>query len=227
MRLLIYLFCFIYLPIAAQVKSEYGVYLIEEEEFFKKQVEANPSHQIVDLMENKSLFFDIRYATENNFTNAVIYPKEGAFARLKVAKALFQANQEFNNMGLAIKVFDAYRPYDATVKFYEIYKDTTYVASPYSGSRHNRACAIDLTLVDMQSGEEVQMPTTYDDFTEKAHPDYMELDEVILANRKLLIDVMKKYGFEVYPSEWWHFDFQGWEEYPILNLSFETLNNVK
>lgn len=190
-------------------------------------VEADANYKMISLTEaGKNLKFDIRYATQNNFTKKVIYPEAAAFARKPVAKALIKANDSLLSLGYRIKVFDAYRPYQATVKFYEVYPDTDFVADPKFGSRHNRGCAIDLTLVDAKTGLEIKMPTPYDDFTKKAHPDYADLPNEIIQNRDLLINTMKHFGFTVYPSEWWHFDFNGWEKYPLMDFSFEELREV-
>ncbi|GGE31192.1 D-alanyl-D-alanine dipeptidase [Psychroflexus planctonicus] len=197
-------------------------------EDYVADVKKNPDFKMIDLKEfGKNLKFDIRYATKNNFTKTIIYPEAEAFARKPVAEALIKANDSLLKLGYRIKVFDAYRPYQATVKFYEVYPDTDFVADPKFGSRHNRGCAIDLTLVDAKTGLEIKMPTTYDDFTEKAHPDYVDLPEEIIKNRDLLIEVMTNFGFSVYPSEWWHFDYQGWERYPLMDLSFEELQKTK
>ena len=128
-----------------------------------------------------------------------------------------------NAKGLGIKIFDAYRPYKATVKFYEVYHDTTYVASPYRGSRHNRGCALDLTVVDLKTGEELKMPTEFDSFKKEAWPTSVVKDPDIRANRQLLIDAMEKHGFKVNASEWWHYDFIGWKNYEVLDIDFEEL----
>ncbi|MFN2261165.1 MAG: M15 family metallopeptidase, partial [Psychroflexus sp.] len=177
-------------------------------------LKSDEKFKFVNLKTIDGLHFDIHYATTNNFIGKVIYPTADAFARKAVADALQQIQDTLETQNLGLKIFDAYRPYDATVKFYKSVEDTTYVASPYSGSRHNRGCAVDLTLVDLDTGKALEMPTEYDNFTEKAHPDFMDLPQDILDNRKLLIDVMQSHGFKVYPYEWWHFDFVGWEEYP-------------
>lgn len=215
------------MQLIAQTKSKYGVEVIEKFSTHQKLVEEKPKMELIDLRSLSGFYFDIRYATENNFVGEVVYPTADAFARKEVAVALQKANAIFAEKGLAIKIFDAYRPYAATVKFYELVKDTTYVASPYSGSRHNRGCAIDLTLVNIESGVALNMPTAYDSFTEKAHPTYMDLEKEQLENRQLLIDVMESVGFKVYAYEWWHFDFIGWEAYPLMNLSFEELKQSK
>lgn len=223
MRVVLLILFFVSMQLNAQTKSEYGVEVIEDVSTYQVQVEENPKMQLVNLKDLKGIYFDIRYATKNNFVGEVVYPSPDAFARKQVAEALQKANSIFAKKGLAIKIFDAYRPYSATVQFYELVEDTTYVASPYSGSRHNRGCAVDLTLVDKETGEDLNMPTSYDHFTEKAHPTFMDLEEEQINNRQLLIEVMESVGFKVYPYEWWHFDFIGWKDYPLMNLSFEEL----
>jgi D-alanyl-D-alanine dipeptidase len=171
------------------------------------------------------ILLDIRYATTNNFTGEQIYNQPKAFARKPVAAALKNAQEEFNKQGIGIKVFDAYRPYAATVKFYEVYHDTTYVASPYRGSRHNRGCAIDMTIVDLKTGKELEMSTEYDSFRKEAWPTTPVKDPVIKKNRDLIIRVMEKHGFKVNASEWWHFDFVGWQKFEVMDIAFEELND--
>lgn len=227
MRVVLLILLFVSMQLSAQTKSEYGVEVIEDVSTYREQVEENPKMQLVSLKDLEGIYFDIRYATKNNFVGEIVYPTADAFARKQVAEALQKANSIFAKKGLAIKIFDAYRPYAATVQFYELVEDTTYVASPYSGSRHNRGCAVDLTLVDKETGEDLNMPTSYDHFSEKAHPTFMDLEEEQLKNRQLLIEVMESVGFKVYPYEWWHFDFIGWEDYPLMNLSFEELKQSR
>jgi zinc D-Ala-D-Ala dipeptidase len=191
---------------------------------YEKSVATDPRKELVNLEKYiPGLVLDIRYATSNNFTGEVIYNLPRAYARKPVADALKKAQADFEKLGLGIKVFDAYRPYKATVKFYEVYKDTTYVASPYRGSRHNRGCAVDITLVSLSTGEELRMPTGYDSFKKEAWPSTPMSDPEIRKNRQTLIDVMKQHGFRVNSSEWWHFDFAGWSKYEILDIDFEQL----
>ena len=191
---------------------------------YLETVKADPKKELIDLKALiPNLVLDIRYATTNNFTGEKIYNLAKAYARKPVAGALLQIQQELNKKGLGIKIFDAYRPYKATVKFYEVYHDTTYVASPYRGSRHNRGCALDLTVIDLKTGEELQMPTGYDSFKKEAWPTSEVKDPTILKNRTLLIDVMERHGFKVNGSEWWHFDFIGWKKYEVLDIDFEEL----
>jgi D-alanyl-D-alanine dipeptidase len=166
---------------------------------------------------------DIRYATTNNFAKEKIYSYARAFARKPVAEAVRKAQAELQLKGLGIKIFDAYRPYKATVRFYEVYHDTTYVASPYRGSRHNRGCAIDMTIIDLNTGEELKMPTGYDSFQKAAWPTSPVTDPLVKRNRELIISTMERYGFKVNSSEWWHYDFIGWKNYEVLDIDFEEL----
>jgi D-alanyl-D-alanine dipeptidase len=189
-------------------------------------IQKAPASKLVDLEKViKGVVLDIRYATTNNFTHQVIYPAPKAFARKIVAEALVKIQAELNQKGLGMKIFDAYRPYAVTLKFFEVYPDTTFVASPKKGSKHNRGCAIDLTLIELKSGKELEMPTAFDDFTEKAMHAYMKLTPEALKNRQILREVMSRYGFIPYESEWWHYDFKDWRNYQIMDLSFEELQN--
>ena len=187
-------------------------------------VKLNPEKELIDLEKFiPSLVLDIRYATTNNFTGEKIYTLSKAYARRPVAESLKKIQMELKPQGLGIKIFDAYRPYKATVKFYEVYGDTTYVASPYRGSRHNRGCALDLTLIDLKTGKELKMPTGYDSFSKEAWPTTPVKDPEVRKNRTLLINVMQKHGFRVNSSEWWHFDFIGYKKFEVLDIDFEEL----
>lgn len=201
----------------------YGLKVTTHAEYVRS-VKANPDKELIDLSEYvPGLVLDIRYATTNNFTGEQIYSIAKAYARKPVAKALKEIQADLKKQGLGIKIFDGYRPYKATVKFYEVYRDTTYVASPYRGSRHNRGCALDLTVIELKSGKELQMPTGYDSFKREAWPSTPVRDPEILKNRTLLINVMEKHGFKVNSAEWWHFDFIGWRQYEVLDIDFDEL----
>jgi len=165
---------------------------------------------------------DLKYATTDNFTGKVIYQHGQCFLAHDAALALKEAADEFNKKGYLIKIWDAYRPHSAQFILWEIVPDERYVADPAKGSRHNRGCAVDLTLVDFQ-GNELDMGTGFDDFTEKSHRSYSDLSAVSLQNRRLLQSVMEKHGFVGFEYEWWHFDFQGWEKYPILDIPLDQI----
>jgi D-alanyl-D-alanine dipeptidase len=204
-------------------QNKYGLKATTLEEY-RRSIKSNPDNELVDLERTiPGIVMDIRYATDNNFTGERIYTFAKAYARKPVAEALKKIQAELKTKGLGVKIFDAYRPYRATVKFYEVYRDTTYVASPYRGSRHNRGCALDLTLIDLDSGEELKMPTGYDSFTKAAWPSTPISDPQIKKNRQTLINAMQKHGFRVNSSEWWHFDFIGWKKYDVLDIEFEEL----
>jgi D-alanyl-D-alanine dipeptidase len=217
------LFLFVCFPVLLQAQYKYGLTPVTLQQY-QQQVKNDAEKELVNLANAiPGIVFDIRYATANNFTGEVIYNLPRAYARKPVADALRKAQEEFSKHGVGIKVYDAYRPYSATVKFYEVYRDTTYVASPYKGSRHNRGCAIDMTLVDLKTSEELRMPTEYDSFKKEAWPTTPVKDPVIKKNRELIISVMHKHGFKVNASEWWHFDFNGWQKFEVMDIDFEEL----
>jgi D-alanyl-D-alanine dipeptidase len=217
------LFLFVCFPVLLQAQYKYGLTPATLQQY-QQQVKNDAEKELVNLANAiPGIVFDIRYATANNFTGEVIYNLPRAYARKPVADALKKAQEEFSKHGVGIKVYDAYRPYSATVKFYEVYRDTTYVASPYKGSRHNRGCAIDMTLVDLKTGEELRMPTEYDSFKKEAWPTTPVKDPIVKKNRDLIISVMHKHGFKVNASEWWHFDFNGWQKFEVLDIDFEEL----
>lgn len=218
-------FCFFLLvfPITLLAQNKYGLTPVKLEEY-KQSVKANADNELVNLANHiPGVALDIRYATTNNFTGEQIYTIPRAYARKPVAEALKKIQADLKPKGLGLKIFDGYRPYSATVKFYEVYRDTTYVASPYKGSRHNRGCALDLTLIDLKTGQELEMPTGWDSFKKEAWPSTPVADPKIRANRKLLIDVMEQHGFKVNSSEWWHFDFVGWQKFAVMDIDFEEL----
>ncbi|MCF7796246.1 MAG: M15 family metallopeptidase [Lentisphaeria bacterium] len=176
------------------------------------------SPQVIELRTLISdLLTDIRYATANNFTGQVLYESDSPYLVREAAESLVVVQNELKALGLQLLVFDGYRPLSVQKKMWTVFPDNRYVANPANGSRHNRGCAIDLALAD-SSGNPLEMPTDYDDFTEKAHASYMDLPAQQVANRALLKVVMEKHGFTGLRTEWWHFDFQGWRQYPLLDI---------
>jgi D-alanyl-D-alanine dipeptidase len=162
------------------------------------------------------LVTDVRYATTANFTGRVLYPHDTLWARGCMAQALAEAQRIARTQGYQLKIFDAYRPLSVQRLMWSILPDERYVADPAKGSRHNRGMAVDCTLLDA-SGTEVDMGTPYDDFTERASAFYADLPDHVKANRTRLLDIMTQAGFDVLPTEWWHFDCRGWEQMTILN----------
>lgn len=218
-----YWIIFLLVPVWANAQNKYGLKAMKLEEY-KMSVKANPENELINLADFiPGIALQIGYATTHNFTSKKIYTMARAYARKPVAEALKKIQADLKKQGLELKIFDGYRPYSATVMFYETYHDTTYVASPYKGSRHNRGCALDLTLIDSKTGKELQMPTEWDSFKKEAWPTTPVADPVIRKNRKTLIDAMEKHGFKVNASEWWHFDFVGWQKYAVMDIDFEEL----
>jgi zinc D-Ala-D-Ala dipeptidase len=216
------LFVLLSLPTTAQ--NKYGL-TPTTLEGYKSSLASHPEKELVDIEEFiPDIVLDIRYATANNFTGAKIYNLARAYARKPVAEALKKAQIDFNKLGYSIKIYDAYRPYSATVKFYEIMKgDTMYVANPYKGSRHNRGCALDMTIVDSKTKRELKMPTGYDAMQKEAWPTATISDPEARKNRDTLIAIMEQNGFKVYTTEWWHFDFVGYEKFEVMDIDFEEL----
>ncbi|WP_244139406.1 M15 family metallopeptidase [Mucilaginibacter ginkgonis] len=191
---------------------------------YKEQVKENSNNQLVEIIPAKTgILLDVRYATTNNFMHAVMYPQARAFARLPVYHALLAIQHDLEKQGLGLKIFDGYRPYNITVKFYNMTRDTSFVANPAHGSKHNRGCAIDLTIVDLKTGKEIEMPTGYDSFTKAAAAKFEPVSATAKKNRQLLQDEMTSHGFQILPTEWWHFDFIGWQQYKLLDIPFSQL----
>ena len=165
---------------------------------------------------------DIRYATPNNFMKKAVYPEAKCALRKPVAIALSKAQSELKLVGLSLKVYDCYRPLSVQRKLWEITPDERYVANPEKGSKHNRGAAVDLTMVDT-SGNELEMPSRYDEFTERAHRNYQGGSKKALANRKRLEEVMTRAGFAGLDTEWWHFDYKGWEKYDLEDVSLADI----
>ncbi|MGE5805781.1 MAG: M15 family metallopeptidase [Ignavibacteria bacterium] len=205
-------------------KNNYGLYVVDNLKTYKALIEEDSSRLLIDLEKFiPGIKLDVRYATKNNFFGQAVYEVQKAFLRLSAAKALKKVQQELNKKALGLKIFDAYRPYSVTVKFYEKYPDTNFVASAWKWTLHNRGCAVDLSVIDLKSGEEIEMPTEYDDFTKRAGIHYNNLPEEQIKNRSLLLEVMVQNGFIPQKSEWWHYNFTGWEKYELMDIPFEVL----
>ncbi|HEX5050190.1 MAG TPA: serine hydrolase [Planctomycetota bacterium] len=176
-----------------------------------------------DLVElatlDPTLKFDVRYATDNNFLGTQVYPVAKAKMQRPAAEALLAAHRALAREGFGLCIFDAYRPWSVTKVFFEATPVPLrhFVADPSQGSRHNRGCAVDLTLYSLSTGEVVDMPSGYDEFTERAYPDYPGGTSRQRHCRELLRTAMEAAGFSVYEHEWWHFDFEDWQRYPVGN----------
>jgi D-alanyl-D-alanine dipeptidase len=179
-----------------------------------------PDQQLVEITDIPT---DVRYATSNNFMHTPLYPAARVFLRAPVALALHDVQRDLAARGLGLKIFDGYRPYSVTVRMWEPIKNPDFVADPAKGSRHNRGAAVDLTLIDLKTGAELAMPTPYDDFTPRARRDFNDLPAEVIANRATLREAMTRHGFDPLPSEWWHFDYHGWERFELLDIDLRAL----
>jgi len=182
-----------------------------------------------DLVELKKLDatikLDVRYATANNFAGRAVYTEARAFLQRPAAEALARASKALRAKGYGLAVFDGYRPWFVTKLFWEITPadKKQFVADPSKGSRHNRGCAVDLTLYDLKTGREVSMTGGYDEMSERSHVNYKGGTSEQRRLRDLLRAAMEAEGFAVYEPEWWHYDYKDWRQYPILNLSFSEI----
>jgi serine beta-lactamase-like protein LACTB len=180
---------------------------------------------LVDLATIPGVKFDIRYATDNNFLGTPVYQSAKAYMQRPAAEALGRVHAKLKERGYGLLVYDAYRPWGVTKLFWDATppKLRNFVADPAKGSRHNRGCAVDLTLYDLKTGKPVEMVSGYDEMTDRAFPEYPGGTSRQRWHRDLLRRAMEAEGFSVYEEEWWHFDYQDWRKYPILNLTFEQL----
>jgi D-alanyl-D-alanine dipeptidase len=181
---------------------------------------------LVELVKlDPTIKLDIRYATSNNFLGSPLYTQARAFLQRPAAEALLLAHHELKAQGYGLIIHDGYRPWYVTKIFWDATADDKkiFVADPREGSKHNRGCAVDLSLYDLKSGKEVKMPSGYDEMSDRAYADYAGGTTDERARRSLLRQAMENQGFAVYPQEWWHFDYKDWKRYPILNLKFEDL----
>ena len=210
-----------------QKRNPYNLPIVDNLESYSALVREKRENRLIDLEKYiPGIRLDIRYATPNNFTGTQVYTMPKAYLVKEAAKALKKAQRELRKEGLGFVIYDAYRPYAATFYFREVYHDTTFVASPTTGSIHNRGCAVDLALVDIKSGETLVMPTEFDNFTEKAAADYADLTEEQIANREKLRSIMEKHGFIINSDEWWHYNLKDNKRFPLLDISFEELQNL-
>lgn len=203
-------------------------------ELMKEALAAQPpaedgEFRKTDLVEltklDPTIHLEIRYATTNNFLGTVFYSQARAFMQRPAAEAVARASARLHALGYGLLVHDAYRPWYVTRVFWDATPDDkkVFVADPSKGSRHNRGCAVDLTLYDLKTGKPIEMVSTYDETTSRAYPDYPGGTSLQRWHRALLRAAMEAEGFTVYEAEWWHFDYQDWRKYLIGNVTFEQI----
>ncbi len=191
-------------------------------------VETGPFRgpDLVELTKlDPTIKLDIRYATKNNFLGKAVYKQRRAFLQRPAAEALVRINQSLRKQGYGLVVFDGYRPWSVTKVFWDVTPADRkiFVADPSKGSRHNRGCAVDLSLFDLKTGTPAKMPSEYDEMTERSHINYECATPEARRLRELLRLAMAAEGFAVYEPEWWHYDYKDWKEYPIMNIKFSEI----
>jgi D-alanyl-D-alanine dipeptidase len=221
-------------PVFAQQVSFHITPLRPVQELRAEALQAQPPREqgsfrkpdLVELVQlDPTIKFDIRYATTNNFLGTPVYTQARAFLQRPAAEALVRANRELKPQGYGLIIHDGYRPWYVTKIFWDATPNDQkiFVANPAEGSKHNRGCAVDLSLYDLKTGKEVKMSSGYDEMTDRAYADYPGGTAAERARRGLLRQAMERNGFKVIPTEWWHFDYKDWKQYPILNVKFEDL----
>lgn len=211
-------------PFFAKAQSQ-NITVVKKTKIYSQQVMNDPAHQMIELKQlMPGIVYDLRYSSNKNFTRFKLYPSgELTFMRLQPAKALQKVQQELNKKGLGLKIFDAYRPYSITKQMWDLIKDEKYVANPANGSGHNRGLSVDLTLINLKTGKELDMGTSFDSFTDTAHHKFNNLPATVLRNRKLLKKSMEQFGFRSLSSEWWHYSWPNDRNYQVLDIDFNFL----
>lgn len=187
---------------------------------------ATREPDLVELVRlDPTIKLDIRYAGTNNFLGKAVYPEARAFLQRPAAAALVAAHKELAAHGYGLLIHDGYRPWGITKLFWDMTSgpQREFVADPSRGSKHNRGCAVDLTMYDLAIGAAVEMPSAYDEMTPRAYPDYTGGSPEARERRDLLRRVMERHGFTVEPNEWWHFNYKDWEQYPIQDIPFSAI----
>jgi D-alanyl-D-alanine dipeptidase len=200
--------------------------VLKNKAVYKKNILMDSNKNMLELKQYIiNIKYDLRYATSNNFMKQRMYPTgtNTTFLRLPAANALRLVQEELATKKLGLKIFDAYRPYSVTERFWELVNDERYVAHPKKGSGHNRGLAVDLTLIDAITGIELDMGTGFDNFTDSAHHRFTNLPATVLQNRTLLKTIMLKYGFQLLETEWWHYYWPNNRNYEVLDISFKQL----
>lgn len=181
---------------------------------------------LVELVKlDKTIKLDIRYARTDNFVGRAVYTEARAFLQRPAAEALLRVHKKLKKLKLGLVIFDGYRPWSVTKLFWEVTPEDKrkFVANPAVGSRHNRGCAVDLSIYDLKTGKPVDMPSDFDEFTIRASPDYKGANEIETKNRDLLRKLMEAEGFVVNRNEWWHFDYKDWGKYAIYDIAFSEI----
>jgi D-alanyl-D-alanine dipeptidase len=202
-----------------------NIKVISKSTIYRQQVLADSNNRMVELRTvMPNLVYDLRYATRKNFTGKKLYKNgQHTYLRQPVATALAQVQAFLAPDDLGLKVFDAYRPYSVTKKMWDLIGDERYVANPASGSGHNRGTSVDVTLIQLSTGREIDMGTGFDHFSDTAHHSFMQLPAQGLHYRSKLKAIMEQNGFNALETEWWHYSWKSASRFELLDLSFLEL----
>jgi D-alanyl-D-alanine dipeptidase len=191
-----------------------------------KDPAATRAADLVELVKlDPTIKLDIRYAGTNNFLGKPVYKEARAFLQRPAAESLVKAHRDLARHGYGLLIHDGYRPWAITKLFWDMTSgfQREFVANPAQGSKHNRGCAVDLTMYDLATGLAVEMPGGYDEMSPRSYPDYPGGPPEARAKRDLLRKAMESHDFTVEPNEWWHFNYKDWREYPILDIPFSGI----
>ena len=215
---------------ASRIKPLHPIDVLKTTALKAKPPRENGDFLNLDLVDvttlDSTIKLDIRYAGTNNFMGTVFYSQAKAFLQRPAAKALVRVHRNLKRIGYGLLIHDAYRPWYVTKMFWDATpnEQKIFVADPSKGSRHNRGCAVDLSLYDSATGMPVTMVSGYDEFSRRAFADYPGGTSLQRWHRDLLRQAMEAEGFSVYDWEWWHFDYRDWRRYPIGTLTFEKIH---
>jgi zinc D-Ala-D-Ala dipeptidase len=209
-------------------QNRYGLRVISRLQELKEMVMANADNEMLDIKKYiPGVATDLKYCGTDNFMQQKLYPDtHTSYMRKPAVLALAAVQKKLAQKGLGLKIWDAYRPYSVTVKMWEPVKDDRYAADPKFGSGHNRGAAVDLTLINLTTQQELDMGTGFDHFSDTAHADFKDLPAGVLENRMLLRTVMEENGFKVLDTEWWHFYLPDAKKYELLDVSFKQLKRL-
>lgn len=208
--------------------NKYGLWVISNINQLQKTINHDAGKAMVDLKKAiPGIQLDLRYAGTNNFMHEKLYPTiRTTYLRKNATDKLLKVQAELMKSHLGLKVFDAYRPYSVTERLWEPVQDDRYAADPKKGSGHNRGIAVDLTIISLQTNQELDMGTGFDNFSDTAHHAFKNLPEPVLQNRNLLQSIMEKYGFIALETEWWHYYLPNSNSYELMDISFKKLSTL-
>lgn len=221
------IFLFLLCICAYKVYSQPAI-IINSKKAYHLSVDSNAQKTMINLQQLiPSIVLDLRYNSSNNFTRKKLYKNASTtYMRKPTANTLLQIQTFLKQKGFGLKIFDAYRPYAATKLMWELIKDERYVANPKNGSNHNRGLAVDLTLINLATKQEINMGTGFDNFTDTAHHSFTALPQAILDNRNLLKTTMEQFGFKAFDTEWWHYSWANNTDYEVLDIDFVIMKKI-